>query len=120
MQAAKEPVRGMQGMPTNAAEVAPGKGCFAQAYYGLRQRKLLRNDCVGSGLVKEIFSGICARKGCLSKAIDNRVPAEMVGKQNCHANGLVARRSVELGSAALLYSTQQAFQLGVVIHSVQT
>jgi len=57
------------------------------------------------------FSGICARKGGLSTAIEFGVPEEIVWMQSGHAHSPAARRYVELGSPALLYKTWEAFQL---------
>ena len=63
------------------------------------------------GVDTRFFSGICARKGGLSTAIEYGVPEEIVWMQSGHANSPAARRYVELGSPALLYRTWEAFQL---------
>ena len=63
------------------------------------------------GVDTAFFSGICARKGGLSTAIENGVPEEIVWMQSGHANNPAARRYVELGSPALLYKTWEAFNL---------
>lgn len=63
------------------------------------------------GINTQFFSGICARKGGLSTAIENGVPEEIVWMQSGHANSPAARRYVELGSPALLYKTWEAFKL---------
>ena len=63
------------------------------------------------GIDTQFFSGICARKGGLSTAIENGVPEEIVWMQSGHANSPAARRYVELGSPALLYRTWEAFKL---------
>jgi len=63
------------------------------------------------GVNTQFFSGICARKGGLSTAIEFGVPEEIVWMQSGHANSPAARRYVDLGSPALLYRTWEAFQL---------
>ena len=63
------------------------------------------------GIDTHFFSGICARKGGLSTAIENGMPEEIVWMQSGHANSPAARRYVELGSPALLYRTWEAFKL---------
>ena len=63
------------------------------------------------GMNTQFFSGICARKGGLSTAIEHGVPEEIVWMQSGHAHSPAARRYIELGSPALLYRTWEAFEL---------
>lgn len=44
------------------------------------------------GVNTQFFSGICARKGGLSTAIEYGVPEEIVWMQSWHANSPAARR----------------------------
>ena len=59
------------------------------------------------------FSGISARRGGLSTAIEAGVPEAILWMQSGHAqdSDLAARRYVELNSPALLYRTYEAFDL---------
>jgi hypothetical protein len=57
------------------------------------------------------FSGISARKGGLSMAIEAGVPEHILWMQSGHAQDVAARRYVQLNSLALLYSTYEAFGL---------
>jgi hypothetical protein len=57
------------------------------------------------------FSGISARRGGLSTAIEAGVPEAILWMQSGHAQDLAARRYVELNSPALLYRTYEAFDL---------
>lgn len=63
------------------------------------------------GFDKKLFSGISARKGGLSVAIEGGVPEHILWMQSGHAQSLAARRYVQLSSPNLLYSTWQAFDL---------
>jgi hypothetical protein len=57
------------------------------------------------------FSGISARRGGLSTAIEAGVPEAILWMQSGHAQDVAARRYVELNSPALLYKTYEAFGL---------
>jgi hypothetical protein len=57
------------------------------------------------------FSGISARRGGLSTAIEAGVPEAFLWMQSGHAQDLAARRYVELNSPALLYRTYESFDL---------
>ena len=63
------------------------------------------------GLDTSLFSGISARKGGLSTAIEAGVPEAILWMQSGHAQDLAARRYVALQSPALLYRTWEAFGL---------
>ena len=57
------------------------------------------------------FSGISARRGGLSTAIEAGVPEAILWMQSGHSQDLAARRYVELNSPALLYKTYESFGL---------
>jgi hypothetical protein len=57
------------------------------------------------------FSGISARRGGLSTAIEAGVPEAILWMQSGHAQDLAARRYVKRNSPALLYRTYEAFDL---------
>ena len=57
------------------------------------------------------FSGISARKGGLSTAIEAGVPEAILWMQSGHAQDVAARRYVNLNSPALLYRTYESFDL---------
>jgi hypothetical protein len=57
------------------------------------------------------FSGISARRGGLSTAIEAGVPESILWMQSGHAQDVAARRYVSLHSPALLYKTYEAFGL---------
>ena len=61
------------------------------------------------GYDTSLFSGISARKGGLSTAIEAGVPEHILWMQSGHAQDVAARRYVQLGSPTLLYSTWEAF-----------
>jgi len=63
------------------------------------------------GFDTSLFSGISARKGGLSTAIEAGVPEHILWMQSGHAQDVAARRYVHLGSPALLYNTWAAFGL---------
>ena len=58
-----------------------------------------------------VFSGVCARRGGLSTAIEAGVPEHILWMQSGHAQNLAARRYVQFQSPALLYETWAAFKL---------
>ncbi len=58
-----------------------------------------------------LFSGISARRGGLSTAIEAGVPEAILWMQSGHAQDVAARRYVQLGSPKLLYRTWEAFGL---------
>ena len=63
------------------------------------------------GFDTTFFSGISARKGGLSTAIEAGVPEHILWMQSGHAQDVAARRYVQLNSPALLYRTYEAFGL---------
>jgi hypothetical protein len=63
------------------------------------------------GFDTTLFSGISARRGGLSTAIEAGVPEHILWMQSGHAQDVAARRYVQLGSPALLYDTWAAFDL---------
>jgi hypothetical protein len=63
------------------------------------------------GFDPSLFSGISARRGGLSTAIEKGVPEHILWMQSGHAQDAAARRYVRLGSPALLYDTWAAFGL---------
>ena len=63
------------------------------------------------GLDTSLFSGISARKGGLSTAIEAGVPEAILWMQSGHAQDVAARRYVALQSPALLYRTWESFGL---------
>ena len=63
------------------------------------------------GFDTDLFSGISARKGGLSTAIEAGVPESILWMQSGHALDVAARRYVTLRSPALLYKTWEAFDL---------
>jgi hypothetical protein len=64
-----------------------------------------------AGLDTSCFSGVSARKGGLSTAIEAGVPEHILWMQSGHAQTKAARVYVQLGSPALLYDTWKAFGL---------
>jgi len=64
-----------------------------------------------AGFDPDWFSGVCARRGGLSTAIEAQVPEHILWMQSGHAQTVAARTYVKLNSPALLYSTWAAFQL---------
>ena len=65
-----------------------------------------------AGFDKNFFSGISARKGSLSTAIEGGVPEHiLLWMQSGHVQDVAARRYVQLNSLALLYSTYESFGL---------
>ena len=63
------------------------------------------------GFDTALFSGISARRGGLSTAIEAGVPECILWMQSGHAQDLAARRYVHLRSPKLLYRTWEAFGL---------
>ena len=63
------------------------------------------------GYDPEWFSGVCARRGGLSTAIEAKVPEHILWMQSGHAQTVAARTYVELHSPTLLYDTWAAFEL---------
>lgn len=57
------------------------------------------------------FTGVCARKGGLSTAIEAGVPEVVLWMQSGHAQTRAARRYITLQSPELLYATWDAFGL---------
>ena len=57
------------------------------------------------------FSGISARKGGLSTAIEAGVPEHILWMQSGHAQDVAARRYIRLGSPRLFYRTWDAFRV---------
>ena len=58
-----------------------------------------------------LFSGISARRGGLSTAIEAGVPEAILWMQSGHAQDVAARRYVQLRSPNLLYRTWESFKL---------
>jgi hypothetical protein len=79
----------------------------------LRQRvnETLRSVLQQNGFDPSAFSGVSARKGGLSTAIEAGVPEHVLWMQSGHAQNLAARRYVQLMSPTLLYHTWAAFGL---------
>ena len=63
------------------------------------------------GFTTALFSGIIARRGGLSTAIEAGVPEAILWLQSGHAQDVAARRYVQLCSPKLLYRTWEAFKL---------
>ena len=63
------------------------------------------------GFNTALFSGISARRGGLSTAIEAGVPEAILWMQSGHAQDVAARRYVRLGSPKLLYRTWNSFKL---------
>jgi hypothetical protein len=63
------------------------------------------------GFDTSLFSGICARRGGLSTAIEAGVPEHILWMQSGHTQDVAVRRYVQLGSPAQLYDTWAAFDL---------
>jgi hypothetical protein len=63
------------------------------------------------GFDTALFSGISARRGGLSTAIEAGVPECILWMQSGHAQDAAARRYVRLQSPALLYQTWESFGL---------
>jgi hypothetical protein len=57
------------------------------------------------------FSGVCARRGCISTAIEAGVPEAVVYLQSGHAQSTSARCYIKLTKPDLLYATWAAFGL---------
>ena len=66
---------------------------------------------VGYDTSLRLFSGISARRGGISTAIEKGVPEHILWMQSGHAQDSAARRYVRLGSPARLYETWAAFGL---------
>ena len=63
------------------------------------------------GYNTDLLSGISARRGGLSTAIEAGVPEAILWMQSGHAQDVAARRYIRLGSPRLLYRTWDAFRL---------
>ena len=63
------------------------------------------------GVDTSAFTGVCARRGGLSTAIEAGVPEVILWMQSGHAQTRAARQYVTLNSPALLYTTWESFQL---------
>ena len=63
------------------------------------------------GMDSSLFSGIFARKGGLSTAIERGVPKPLLWMQSGHAKDVLARRYVQLDSQAFLYASWASFKL---------
>ena len=63
------------------------------------------------GYNTDLFSGISARRGGLSTAIEAGVPEAILWMQSWHAQDVAARRYIRLGNPRLLYRTWDAFRL---------
>ena len=63
------------------------------------------------GFNTALFSGISARRGGLSTAVEAGVPEAILWMQSGHVQDVAARRYIKLGSPKLLYRTWEAFRL---------
>ena len=63
------------------------------------------------GFDVSLFSGVSARRGGISTAIEAGVPEPILWMQSGHAQDVAARRYMRLNSPALLYRTWEAFGL---------
>ena len=69
-------------------------------------------DCLQQvGFDTSLFSGISARRGGLSSAIEAGVQEYILWMQKRHTQEMAARRYVQLGSPVLLCKTLAAFNL---------
>ena len=73
-------------------------------------------DMVVAGLAQvgydpEWFSGVCARRGGISTALEAKVPEHILWMQTGHSQSKAARTYAQLGSPEQLYETWEAFQL---------
>ena len=57
------------------------------------------------------FSGVCARRGCISTAIEAGVPEPVLWLQSGHAQSNSARTYIKLSKPDLLFATWAAFDL---------
>ena len=57
------------------------------------------------------FSGVCARRGCISTATEAGVPEAVIYLQSGHAQSTSARSYIKLTRPDLLYATWEAFRL---------
>ena len=64
-----------------------------------------------AGADKRQFSGVSARRGCITTATEAGVPEEVLWLQSGHAGGSSSRRYVNLSDPALLFQTWAAFRL---------
>ena len=64
-----------------------------------------------AGADKSEFSGVSARRGCITTATEAGVPEEVLWLQSGHAGGSSSRRYVNLSDPALLFQTWAAFRL---------
>ena len=65
--------------------------------------------CVG--VDASAFSGVCARRGGISTAIEAGVPEAILWLQSGHAQDRSARSYIRLTDPSLLYRTWEAFDL---------
>ena len=64
-----------------------------------------------AGADKSQYSGVSARRGCITTATEAGVPEEVLWLQSGHAGGSSSRRYVNLSDPALLFQTWAAFRL---------
>ena len=64
-----------------------------------------------AGLDRRDFSGVCARRGCISTAIEANVPEAILWLQSGHAQSRSARVYIKLTKPDLLFATWEAFGL---------
>ena len=57
------------------------------------------------------FSGVCARRGCISAAVEAGVPEPVLWLQSGHAQSCSARTYIRLTNPDLLFATWDAFNL---------
>ena len=64
-----------------------------------------------AGADRSQYSGVSARRGCITTATEAGVPEEVLWLQSGHAGGSSSRRYVNLTDPALLFQTWAAFRL---------
>ena len=64
-----------------------------------------------AGLDRRDFAGVCARRGCISTAIEANVPEAILWLQSGHAQSRSARVYINLTKPDLLFATWEAFGL---------
>jgi hypothetical protein len=64
-----------------------------------------------AGLDRRDFAGVCARRGCISTAIEARVDETILYLQSGHGAALPARAYMQIASPARFLETFEAFGL---------
>ena len=87
--------------------LSPGKSArSASAFAGM-----ILSGLELAGADKKQYSGVSARRGCITTATESGVPEEVLWLQSGHAGGSSSRRYVNLADPALLFRTWAAFRL---------